>query len=415
MNRQVDLILKNCSELLTIAGAKPKNGRELKNPGLINNGAVAIRGKKIIWVGESNELDLDGKKIIDCSGKVVMPGFVDCHTHAIFAGSREKELELKIQGKSYMEILESGYGIYSTVEAMRAASPEVLKNLCAARLGRMLRNGTTTVEIKSGYGLNMKDELKCMTVMRALQSEQEIDIVPTFLGAHAVPIEYKNSPDAYVDMIIRNMLPEIASKKLAEFCDVFCEPDIFNIDQSRKILTEAKKLGFKLKLHADEFTNSGGAELAAELGATSADHLLKSSEQGIKEMAKKGVIGVLLPGASFTNFLEYASARKYIELGLPIALATDFNPSCWIDNIGFVIALACYKMKILPAEAISACTINAAFAIGKEKEVGSIEVGKKADLVIFDIDNYQSIPYKLGLNLIDKVVKSGKIAFESEK
>lgn len=411
----MDLVLKNCSELLTIAGAKPKNGRELKNLELINNGAVAISGKKIIWVGESSELELEGKKITDCSGKVVMPSFVDCHTHAIFAGSREKELELKIQGKSYMEILESGYGIYSTVEATRAASSEVLKNLCAARLGKMLRNGTTTVEIKSGYGLNMKDELKCMTVVRALQNEQEIDIVPTFLGAHAIPIEYKNNADAYVDMIIRNMLPEIASKRQAEFCDVFCEPDIFNIDQSRKILTEAKKLGFKLKLHADEFTNSGGAGLAAELGATSADHLLKSSEQGIRKMAKKGVVGVLLPGASFANFLDYASARKYIELGLPIALATDFNPSCWIDNIGFVIALACYKMKILPAEAISACTINAAFAIGREKEVGSIEVGKKADILIMNVDNYQSIPYKLGLNLIDKVIRNGKVAFESGK
>lgn len=415
MRGHADLILKNCSELLTVAGAKPKNGRELKNLGLINDGAVAIREKKIIWVGESDELDLEGKKIIDCSGKVVAPGFVDCHTHAVFAGSREKELELKAQGKSYMEILESGYGIYSTVEATRAASSEVLKNLCTARLGKMLRNGTTTVEIKSGYGLTMKDELKCMNVMRALQSEQEIDIVPTFLGAHAVPIEYKNNADAYVDMIIGNMLPEIAIKKLAEFCDVFCEAGIFNTDQSRKILTEARKLGIRLKLHADEFTNSGGAGLAAELGAASADHLLKSSNEDIKEMAKKGVIGVLLPGASFTNFLEYASARKYIELGLPIALATDFNPSCWIDNIGLVIALACYKMKLLPAEAISACTINAAFAIGREKVVGSIEVGKKADILIINVDNYQSIPYKLGLNLIDKVIKSGKVVFEAER
>ncbi|MEW6069489.1 MAG: imidazolonepropionase, partial [Candidatus Thermoplasmatota archaeon] len=411
MALKVDLALKNCSELLTVKASTPKKSAELKDLGIIYDGAVGIKDGAIAAVGKASELKLDAKKEIDCSNKLVLPGFIDCHTHLVFAGSREKELELKLEGKSYLEILEAGYGIYSTVKATREASFQRLKALAIPRLEKMVANGTTTIEIKSGYGLNLENELKCLKVIKELQKESYLDIVPTFLGAHAVPLEYRKEPNKYVDIIINKMLPIIAEEKLASFCDVFLEKGVFSLEQARKILKAGRNLGFKPKLHADEFTDCGGAELAAELEAISADHLLRSSNSGIKALATKRIVGVLLPGASFTNFLEYANARKYIELGLPIALATDFNPNCWIDNMGFVITLACYKMKMLPSEAIAASTINAAFAIGKEKEVGSIEVGKKADILIMNVDNYQSIPYKLGLNLIDKVIKRGRIIY----
>lgn len=415
MAKKVDLALKNCAQLLTLRGSVPKRREELKDLGVIYDGELGVKKGRIVGVGASKELKLEAKKVLDCSNKLVLPGFVDCHTHLVFGGSREKELELKLQGKSYLEILEEGYGIYSTVKATRALSFDELKKLALVRVNKILQKGTTTLELKSGYGLDLENELKCLKVIQALDRETHIDLVPTFLGAHAVPLEYKSNPQRYIELIINEILPKVADEKLASFCDVFCEQGIFSKEQSRKILIRAKELGLQAKLHADEFSCSGGAELAAELRAISADHLLMSSENGIKALAKHGVVGVLLPGASFTNFLEYANARKYIELGLPIALATDFNPSCWIDNLGFIIALACYKMKLLPSEAIAASTLNAAFAVGKAQEVGSLEVGKKADLIIMNADNYQSIPYKLGFGIIDKVIKGGKIVFDPNK
>ncbi|MDI6855783.1 MAG: imidazolonepropionase [Candidatus Thermoplasmatota archaeon] len=414
MRLKVDLALKNCSQLLTLRASTPKKRAELKDLGIICDGTVGIKDGKIVAVGKASELKLDSKKEIDCSNKLVLPGFVDCHTHLVFAGSREKELELKLQGKSYIEILEAGYGIHSTVRATRRASAEELKTLAVSRLWKMLANGTTTLEVKSGYGLDLKNELKCLRVIRELQKLSPINIVPTFL-VHAVPLEYKDRSEEYVQLIINKLLPEVVAGKLAEFCDVFLERGAFSLAQARNILKAGKNLGVAPKLHADEFNDLNGAELAAELDCVSADHLLKSNEKGIRELAKKDIIGVLLPGSSFTNFLDYANARKYIELGLPIALATDFNPNCWIDSLGFVIALACYKMKMLPSEAIASSTINAAFAIGKEKVIGSLEAGKKADILVMSTDNYNSIPYRLGSNIIEKVIKSGKVVFESSK
>ncbi|MBU2565832.1 MAG: imidazolonepropionase, partial [Candidatus Thermoplasmatota archaeon] len=280
-----------------------------------------------------------------------------------------------------------------------------------SRLDEMLLNGTTTVEAKSGYGLNPKDEIKCLKVIKELNKRHIVDVVPTFLGAHAIPSEFKSNHDKYVDLIINDMLPKTGN--LAEFCDVFCEKNVFTIEQARKILNEGKKFGLTPKMHADELYCTGGAELASETGCISADHLLRASDTGIKKMAEKGVIGVLLPGTSFTTMEKYADARKYINYGLPVALASDFNPNCWINNMGFITALACYNMRMTPAEAISASTINAAFAINREKEIGSLEIGKKADILILNVPNYESIPYRLGMNIVDTVIKNGKVVVEN--
>ena len=406
-----ELLIKNAIQLLTVKSDKTKVKGEMEDLGIINDGAIAVRNNRIFRVDK--KIKTDSKKIIDASGKVVMPGFVDCHTHLVFSGSRENELKMKLKGKTYLEILESGGGIHFTVNKTRKADIKELVALGLRRLDEMLLNGTTTVEIKTGYGLNPKDEIKCLKVINELNKRHAADIVPTFLGAHAVPLEFKNNPDEYTDLILNKMLPRI--KNLAEFCDVFCEKNVFTIEQARKILNEGKKFGLTPKIHADELYCTGGAELASEIGCVSADHLLRASDKGIKKMAEKGVIGVLLPGTSFTTMEKYADARKYIDYGLPVALASDFNPNCWVNNMGFIIALACYNMKMTPAEAISASTINAAFAINREKEVGSLEVGKKADILILNVPNYESIPYKLGMNIVDTVIKNGRVVVEDGK
>ncbi len=406
---KADLLIKNAIQLLTVKSDKPKVKGEMEDLGIINDGAIAVRNNRIFRIDK--KIKTDAKKTIDASGKIVMPGFVDCHTHLVFSGSRENELKMKLKGKTYLEILESGGGIHFTVNKTRKADIKELVALGLSRLDEMLLNGTTTVEAKSGYGLNPKDEIKCLKVINELNKRHAVDVVPTFLGAHAIPLEFKNNPDKYVDSIIKKMLPKTGN--LAEFCDVFCEKNVFTIEQARKILNEGKKFGLTPKIHADEIYWTGGAELASETGCISADHLLRASDKGIKKMAEKGVIGVLLPGTSFTTMEKYADARKYIDYGLPVALASDFNPNCWINNMGFIIALACYNMRMTPAEAIVASTINAAFAIGKEKEIGSLEIGKKADILILNIPNYESIPYKLGMNIVDTVIKDGKIVVEN--
>ena len=408
---KADMLIENASQLLTVKSSKPKVKGEMEDLEIINDGAIAVRNNRIFRVDK--KIKTDAKKKIDASNKVVMPGFVDCHTHLVFSGSRENELKMKIEGKAYLEILEKGGGIYSTVNKTRKANVKELVALGLSRLDEMLLNGTTTVEAKSGYGLNPKDEIKCLKVIEELNKQHVVDVVPTFLGAHAIPSEFKNNPDKYVDLIIKNMLPK--TRNLAEFCDVFCEKNVFTIEQARKILDEGKKFGLIPKMHADEIYRTGGAELASETGCVSADHLLRASDKGIKKMAEKGVIGVLLPGTSFTTMEKYADARKYINYGLPVALASDFNPNCWVNNMGFIIALACYNMKMTPAEAISASTINAAFAINRGKEVGSLEVGKKADILILDVPNYESIPYRLGMNIVDTVIKNGRVVVENGK
>ncbi|MEM3567564.1 MAG: imidazolonepropionase, partial [Thermoplasmata archaeon] len=376
--------------------------------GIIRDGAVVVENGTIVDVGKTK--DFDGgtyDEILDAKGRVVMPGFVDAHTHLVFAGTREQEIALKIQGMSYMEILKKGLGILSTVRKTREASLEELVRIGKARALEMLHHGTTTIEAKSGYGLEKGAEIKILEAAKRIQAETGIDIVPTFLGAHAVPPEFENAKERYVEEVIA-MLPAV--KSLAKFCDVFCERGVFEIEETRKILESARNHGFELKLHADEFTQLGGAELAASLRAVSADHLLMASEKGLKAMLVAGTIPVLLPATPFTSFLnDYPDARKMISLGLPVALATDLNPNAHCLSMQMVLSLAVYKMRMLPAEAITAATINAAFALGLGDKVGSIERGKQADIIILDVENYEQIPYFVGRNSVVHVVKRGRI------
>jgi imidazolonepropionase len=421
MKEGVDLLIKNASELLTLQGSKsPRKGKEMTELNIIKGGGVAVLGGRICAVGKTDEVEgaveLSSKtKIIDAKGKTVMPGFVDPHTHLVFAGSREDELKLKLEGKTYLDILKMGGGILRTVRETRKASKEDLFNAAKKVLDRMLKFGTTTVEAKSGYGLETDTEIKCLEVIKRLDEEHVIDIVPTFLGAHAIPPEFKDDADGYVNLVIEDMLPKVAEKRLAEFCDVFCEKDVFSVEQSRKILSAGKELGMRPKIHADEIVRLGGTELACEVGAISASHLMKSSDEGIKKMAEKGVIGVLVPGTPFALMQkEYPRAREMIDTGVPIALATDFNPNCWTESMQFMIALACYNMGMLPSEAIVASTINAAHAINRANEVGSLEVGKKADIIILNVSNHMHIPYRFGGNLVEMVVKDGEIVIDKK-
>lgn len=345
--------------------------------------------------------------VIDASGMTVMPGFVDPHTHLVFAGSRENELGLKFQGKTYMDILKAGGGIQSTVRATRVASKALLKELAAFRCQLMLRHGTTTCEAKSGYGLDLDTELKILEAISEVKTP--MDIVPTFLGAHALPPEFKRTPD-YIDFIIKKILPWVKGK--ARFCDVFCEEGAFTLEDSRRLLIAAKKAGMVPKIHADEIKNIGGASLAAELGAISADHLYATTDKDLKAMAKAKVMGVYLPATPFSLMMkDYPDVRRAIDHGVAVALATDFNPNAWTHSMPFVINLACYKMGMLPAEAITASTINAAWAIGMQDKVGSLEVGKQADIAIIGLPNYQHIPYRFGMNPVVCTVKKGKVVW----
>ena len=401
----VDIFIKNASELITMDGPnRPRIKKEMCELSIIENGSVAIKDGKIVETG--NDLEYGAEKTIDASGKTVMPGFIDPHTHLVFAGSREFELDMKLKGLSYMEILKKGGGIFYTVnETRRATNGELLKQ-SKKRLDTMISHGTTTCEAKSGYGLDTETELKMLKIQKELNEVHSVDIVSTFLGAHAIPKEH--SADDYVDIIISEMLPQV--KGLAMFCDVFCEKGVFTIEQSRRILEAGKKYGLVSKIHADEIVDTGGASLAAEIGAISADHLLMSSDKGINEMARKGVIGVMLPGTPFSLMQDnYAPARKMIDSGVPIALATDLNPNCWVENMQFMIQLGCFNMKMTPAEAVTAATFNSACAIGVNDTVGSLEEGKKADVIVLGCPNHKSIPYHFGVNLVETVIKNGKI------
>lgn len=418
---EIDIILENINELLTLSGNNtlPRVQAQLQDLGVIEKGAIALKGDRIAAVGTTQKLREQVKltsttEIIDCTGKTALPGFIDPHTHLVFAGAREHELVMKLEGLSYLEILEQGGGILSTVTATRAAGRETLLEMAAERLNTMLLHGTTTLEAKSGYGLTTDAELKILEVAQDLQRGHAIDIASTFLGAHAVPPEFENRPDDYLDHIISEMLPKIQASKLAEFSDIFCEQNVFSIDQSNRYLTAAKNFGLIPKLHADELTDLGGAQLAAELGAISADHLEMTTATGYKALANSKTIGVLLPATPFTLMSNnYPDARKMIEAGVPIALATDFNPNCWVESMQFIITLACYKLKMLPSEAIVASTINAAHALNRADRVGSLEIGKQADIILLDVPNHLHIPYHFSTNLIDKVLKNGKLVVDN--
>ncbi|MFQ5863527.1 MAG: imidazolonepropionase, partial [Candidatus Brocadiales bacterium] len=412
----------NASEVLTLSGASdaPKRGTQMDDLGVIHNGALAIKDGRLVDIGPSDEIEkryvVDALERIDVSGKVVMPGFVDPHTHAVFGGSREEELELRLEGESYLNILKGGGGILSTVRATRELSLEDLTGACKPYIDKMLLHGTTTAEIKSGYGLSLDEELKILGTIELLDERHPLDIVPTFLGAHAVPEEFKDNKNGYVEEVL-SMLPRIKEKSHAKFCDVFCDEGAFSLEDSRAILTRARDLGFGIKLHACEFKDLGGAFLAAELGTTSVDHLDNVGEDGIKTLAKSNIIGVLLPGVPF--FLgqkNQVQARRMVELGLPIALGTDFNPgSCPTVSMQMILSLACLAMGLTSEQAICASTINAAHALGLGHHVGSLELGKRADVIVLGIPSYKHIPYQFGINHVDVVIKAGKVVVEDRK
>lgn len=417
------LVIKNIDNLITLKGDnKPRVKESLKDIGIIKNGILALDGEKIIYVGEGelpSDIILDENTVVlDGAGKTVTPGLVDSHTHLVHGGSRENELAMKLKGIPYLDILAAGGGIHSTVKSTRESTFEQLYDKAKKSLDTMLGFGVTTVEAKSGYGIGDFDtELKQLEVADKLDENHPVDIVSTFMAAHAIPKDYKNNPNDFVDIIIKDMIPEVAERKLAKFCDVFCEEGVFTIEQSRKILLAAREYGMEPKIHADEIEPLGGAELAAEIGCITADHLIAASDIGIEEMAKKGVIANLLPGTSFNlQTGKFARGREMIEKGVPISLSTDYNPgSCPTENLQLIMSFASLIMKLTPEEVITAVTINGAAALGLEKEVGSLEIGKKGDIVIFDAPNLEYILYHFGVNHVDTVVKKGKIVYRDNK
>ena len=440
MKQKVDLIVHSARQLLTlgplseaevssalsISPSRPRRGEAMSELGLIEDGAVAVSRGLVTLVGMTKEVlaQTEADEMIDASNRVVMPGFVDPHTHLVFASSREGEFEARIKGATYMEIMAAGGGIMSTVRATRAATLPQLIAQSRERLDKMLAHGTTTAEVKSGYGLNVDDELKMLEAIRQLDAAHPVDLVPTFLGAHAVPVEFKGRADEYAEMVINEMLP-LAERELREeisnalassvpfFCDVFCEEGAFSVSQSRRILGRAKELGFRLKVHADEFKPLGGTRLAVELGAISADHLVCTTVEEIETLAKSDTIAVSLPGTPFgLGHHQYTPARQIIEAGGALALATDLNPgTCYCESMQFIIALACRYMHLTPAEAITAVTLNAAHAISLGDKVGSLEIGKKADILVLDIPNYRHLGYHFGVNLVERTIKSGQVLY----
>lgn len=416
---QATLVIKNIGTLVTLKGENaPRKGKLQGEIGEIENGVIAIRDDRIIHVGSGelpDVIDVTGAQIIDAGDKVVTPGLIDCHTHLVHGGSRENELAMKLDGKGYLEILASGGGIHSTARATEKASFQELYEKAYKSLDIMKSFGITTVEGKSGYGIgSFQTEIKQMEVAKKLNEDHPLRVISTFMGAHAIPMEYKDDSDKFVDIMLNEMLPKVVEMDLAKFCDVFCEEGVFSIDQSRRILLKAKELGLVPKIHADEIVSLGGAELSAEVGAISAEHLVGASEQGIKDMAKAGVIAVLLPGTSFNlGKKEPAKARLMIEEEVPVALSTDYNPgSCPTENLQFIMTLASLHLRMKPSEVITAVTMNAAAALGIEEEVGSIQVGKKADIAIFDIPNIDYMIYHFGINHNYITIKDGKIIYK---
>ncbi len=412
---KVDTLIKN-GMIVTPIGSSSKCGKQMREVKTIGRGYVAVDGGIIVKVDEGEPVKIEAKTTVDAQGKVITPGLVDPHTHLIHAGSRENEMVWKTRGVSYLDILKKGGGILSTVKATRSASDGALISQVLKSLRRMLKYGTTTAEVKSGYGLNTRQELRLLDLIRGLNSLQPIDLVSTFMGAHALPEEYKNDKQSYVKLVADKMLPEVAEQGLAHYCDVFCEEGVFDIDDTRYILEAAKKLGLGLKIHADEMSPMGGAELAAELKTVSADHLLSSTDEGLLKMKQAGVIAVVLPVTSLYLGEKFARARDMIDMGLAVALATDYNPgSSPTESMQLVMNIAALKLKMTPEEIITAATINAACALGEGETIGTIEDGKAGDLVIFDAPDLSYIPYHLGVNLSNTVIKRGNIVYKAQE
>ena len=416
---KADLILKNIGKLVTMQGSSSFRVKEEMNKiNIIENAYIAVKNGKILAIGVGDEfgnLCGDDTKIHDAEGLLVTPGLIDSHTHLIHGGSRENEFSMKLNGVPYIEILNNGGGILSTVKATKEASEEELYKKAKKSLDRMLEFGVTTVEEKSGYGLELNTEIKQLEVARALDKNHPVDLVHTFLGAHAVPEEYKENHKAYIDILVDVMMPKIKDMGLAEFCDVFCEEGVFTIEESEYILQKAKEIGYKLKIHADEIESLGGAELAAKLGCVSADHLMAASDEGIKMMAENNVVANILPATSFNLNKNYADCRKMIDMGAIVSLSSDYNPgSCPSENLQLVMQLGCLHLKMTPNEVITAVTINAAYAIDRADKIGSIEVGKNADFVVFDARNVEYLMYHFGINHTKKVYKNGNLVVDNK-
>ena len=408
---KADLILKNIGKLVTMQGSSSFRVKEEMNKiNIIENAYIAVKNGKILAIGVGDEFgNLFGEdtKIHDAEGLLVTPGLIDSHTHLIHGGSRENEFSMKLNGVPYIEILNNGGGILSTVKATKEASEEELYKKAKKSLDRMLEFGVTTVEEKSGYGLELNTEVKQLEVARVLDKNHPVDLVHTFLGAHAVPVEYKENHKAYIDILVDVMMPKIKDMGLAEFCDVFCEEGVFTIEESEYILQKAKEMGYKLKIHADEIESLGGAELAAKLGCVSADHLMAASDEGIKMMAQNNVVANILPATSFNLNKDYADCRKMIDMGAIVSLSSDYNPgSCPSENLQLVMQLGCLHLKMTPNEVLTAVTINAAYAIDRADKIGSIEVGKNADFVVFDAPNVEYLMYHFGIDHTKKVYKN---------
>lgn len=407
--------IKNAAQLATISGAnKPRTREAMSDLGVIENGSLWIENGKIMAVGSTADLErIYGERaseadIVDATGRLVTPGLVDPHTHVAYGGSREREFEMRLEGATYMDIMNAGGGIHATTRMTREASEDELIEQTTRRLDSFLAHGVTTVEGKSGYGLDLETEIKQLRVMKRLNETHPIDLIPTFMGGHAVPREYKGREDEYIDVLVNDMLPKVAEEELAVFNDVFCEVGVFTPEQSERILLAGKELGLVPKIHADEIESYGGAELAAKVGAISAEHLLKASDEGVRLMAEAGVIACLLPATALYLREEAAQGRAMIDAGVAVAISTDCNPgSSPTTSMPLVMNLACISMRLTPAEALVAATMNGACAIGMEEKVGSIEVGKQADIVMWHISNYQELQYLFGVNHVQSVWKKG--------
>ena len=403
------LLVKNIGMLATAEGKEPLRGSAQHNGvKLIKNAAVMINGDTIQAVYENGSAP-ECENVINAGGRLVTAGLVDAHTHLIFGGWRQHEVPLKLRGAGYLEILQAGGGILNTLKATRSASEDELYERAASALSEMLDHGITTVEAKSGYGLDVENELKQLRVIRRLRDEGGFSVVPTFMAAHAVPPEFAGDPDGYIDFICTKILPKVADDELCEFVDVFCETGVFNVEQSRKMLQYAESYGFKTKIHADEIDAIGGSVLAGEIGATSAEHLIAIDDAGVASMARGGTIACLLPGTSLYLNKDFAPARKMIEAGVPVAVCTDFNPgSCPSCNLQLCMNLGYLKYRMTPEEVLSAVTLNAACAVGRGETLGTVEPGKQADLVIWDAPDLDYLVYRMGSNLASAVIRKGE-------
>ncbi|GAA0437608.1 imidazolonepropionase [Lentibacillus halophilus] len=412
------LLIKNASQVVTMAGHTEASAKQdvMRELTILENGSILIKDGIIKAVGKQKELehlyknDMAEAEVLDATGKTVTPGLIDPHTHLVHAGTRENEYAMRLNGKSYMDIMNAGGGIHATTRATQEADFDQLYDESKQRLDTFFQYGVTTVEAKSGYGLSLEHELKQLEVAAKLDEDHAMDVVSTFMGAHAVPVDERDNPEPFVSRVIEEMIPEVARRKLAHFNDVFCERGVFTPEQSRRILEAGKKYGLIPKIHADEIEPYGGAELAAEIGAISAEHLLKASDKGIQQMAENDVMGVLLPGTAFFLMAEYADARKMIDSGVAVTLSTDANPgSSPTLSLPFIMNLGCLKMGMTPEEVLTATTINAAHAINRADVIGSLEAGKQADVAIFNVPNYLMLSYHYGMNHIGGVIKKGKL------